>query len=112
MDLKTEKRIRRHRKIRSTLSGTAETPRIVVSKSNKDLFVQVIDDVAEKTLFSISTISLKGTKTEQAKEAGKKLGEEVKKNGIEKIVFDRGGYLYTGRIKELADSLRESGLKF
>ncbi|HIP21459.1 MAG TPA: 50S ribosomal protein L18 [Candidatus Pacebacteria bacterium] len=112
MDLKTEKRIRRHRKIRSTLSGTAETPRIVVSKSNKDLFVQVIDDVTEKTLFSISTIALKGTKTEQAKEAGKKLGEEVKKSGIEKIVFDRGGYLYTGRIKELADSLRESGLKF
>ena len=112
MDLKEQKRIRRHAKIRSTLSGTAETPRVTVSKSNTNLFVQIIDDVAEKTLFSVSTSSFKGTKTEQAKEAGKKLGEEAKKSGIEKVVFDRAGNLYTGRIKELADTLREAGLKF
>ena len=112
MNLKEQKRIRRHKRVRSTLSGTAEAPRVTVSKSNRDLFVQIIDDVAEKTLVSISTKSLKGTKTEQATEAGKKLGEVAKKAGIEKVVFDRAGNLYTGRIAALADGLREAGLKF
>lgn len=111
-NLKELKRVRRHKRIRSTLSGTAERPRVVVSKSNTGLFVQAIDDTEAKTLFSVSTKGLKGNKTEQSKEAGKKLGEEIKKSGVESIVFDRGGYLYTGRIKELADSLRETGLKF
>lgn len=111
-NIKEQKRIRRHTKIRSTLSGTAETPRVTVSKSNKDLFVQIIDDVTEKTLFSISTKSLKGTKTEQAEEAGKKLGEKAKKAGVEKVVFDRAGNLYAGRVAKLADGLREAGLKF
>lgn len=112
MNLKEQKRIRRHKRVRSTLSGTAEIPRITVSKSNKDLFVQIIDDVAEKTLFSISTKTLKGTKIEQASEAGKKLGEEAKKAGVGKVVFDRAGNLYAGRVAKLADGLRESGLKF
>ena len=111
-NIKEEKRIRRHKRIRSTLSGTAETPRVNVSKSLTGLFVQVIDDVEGKTLFSISTKTLSGTKTEQAKEAGKKLGEEVKKAGIEKIVFDRGGNLYTGRVAAVAEGLREAGLVF
>ncbi len=111
-NLKELKRVRRHKKIRSTLSGTAETPRVVVSKSNTGLFVQAIDDVSAKTLFSVSTKGLTGNKTEQSKEAGKKLAEEIKKASIEKIVFDRGGYLYTGRIKEFANAMREAGLKF
>ena len=111
-NLKELKRVRRHKKIRSTLSGTAERPRVVVSKSNTSLFVQAIDDVAAKTLFSVSTKGLNGNKTEQAKEAGKKLGEEIKKAGIESIVFDRGGNLYTGRIQAFADAMREAGLKF
>ncbi len=111
-NIKEEKRIRRHKRIRSTLSGTAEIPRVNVSKSLRGLFVQVIDDTEGKTLFSISTKGLKGTKVEQAKEAGKKLGEEVKKGGIEKIVFDRGGNIYTGRVAALAEGLRETGLKF
>jgi large subunit ribosomal protein L18 len=111
-NIKEQKRERRHKKIRSTLSGTAETPRINVSKSLTGLFVQVIDDVAEKTLFSISTKGEKGNKTEQSSAAGKKLGEEIKKSGIEKVVFDRGGNLYAGRIQALADGLREAGLKF
>ena len=111
-NIKEEKRIRRHKKIRSTLSGTAEIPRVNVSKSLTNLFVQVIDDVEGKTLFSISTKAFKGKKVEQATEAGKKLGEEVKKSGIEKVVFDRGGNIYTGRIAALAEGMREAGLKF
>jgi len=111
-NIKEQKRERRHKRIRSTLSGTAETPRVNVSKSLTGLFIQVIDDAAEKTLFSISTKGLKGNKTEQAGEAGKKLGEEVKKAGVKKVVFDRGGNLYAGRIQALADGLREAGLKF
>jgi large subunit ribosomal protein L18 len=112
MNLKEEKRIRRHKRIRSTISGTAEIPRVTVSKSNIDLFVQIIDDVAEKTLASISTKTFKGKKTEQSREAGKQLGETAKKAGIEKVVFDRAGNLFTGRVKELAEGLREAGLKF
>ena len=78
-NIKEQKRIRRHKKIRSTVSGTAEIPRVVVSKSNTNLFIQVIDDTLSTTLFSISTNKLKGTKKEQAKEVGKKIGEEIKK---------------------------------
>ena len=112
MNTKEQKRIRRHKKIRSTLSGTAIVPRVNISKSLKGIFAQAIDDVEEKTLFSVSTKGQKGNKVEQSAEAGKKMGEEIKKAGIEKIVFDRGGYIYTGRVAAFADGLREAGLKF
>ena len=111
-NIKELKRVRRHKKIRSTLSGTASIPRVNISKSLRGIFAQTIDDVEEKTLFSISTRGLKGNKVEQSKEAGKKLGEKMKKAGIEKIVFDRGGYIYTGRVAAFAEGLREAGLKF
>ena len=111
-NIKELKRVRRHKKIRSTLSGTETRPRVVVSKSNTNLFVQAIDDVAEKTLFSISTKSLTGKKIEQAAEAGKKFAELMKKGGIKEIVFDRAGNIYTGRIKALAEGIREGGIKF
>jgi len=111
-NLKQEKRIRRHKRIRSTLSGTAETPRVSVFKSNTGLFVQVIDDVAEKTLMSISTKGQDGkTKVEKSAAAGEKLAEEMKKAKITKGVFDRGGNLYTGRVAAFAEGLRKGGLK-
>ncbi|EFK97049.1 Ribosomal protein L18/L5 [sediment metagenome] len=85
MNLKEEKRIRRHKRIRSTISGTASIPRVTVSKSNTDLFVQIIDDVDSKTLVSISTKTFKGKKTEQSREAGKQLGEKAKKLVLKKL---------------------------
>ena len=112
MSLKEEKRIRRHRRVRSRISGTPERPRVSVSKSNTNLFVQIIDDVKGHTLLSISTKKFEGNKSEQAFEAGKKLAEEAKKAGISKVVFDRGGNLYTGRVQKLAEGLREGGLEF
>ncbi len=109
---KVEKRIRRHKKIRSVISGTEERPRISVFKSNTDLFVQVIDDEAGKTLMSISTKEFKnGTKVEKSKEAGKALAKKILDAKIEKGVFDRGGNNYTGRVAAFAEGLREGGVK-
>ena len=117
---KSEKgRITRHYRIRKTVCGTEKIPRLSVHRSHKNLYVQLIDDVTNKTLFSFSTDSKnfknqnpKGGNIEAAKKLGAYISEEVKKKGIEKIVFDRGGYLYHGRIKALADSARKAGLKF
>jgi large subunit ribosomal protein L18 len=109
---KVEKRIRRHRKIRSTVSGTEQRPRISVFKSNRDLFVQVIDDVAKKTLLSISTKKVSGkTKLEKSKTAGLELAKEMKAKKITEGVYDRGGNSYIGRVAAFAEGLREGGLK-
>jgi large subunit ribosomal protein L18 len=108
-------RIRRHKRVRKTLSGTAEQPRLVVFRSNRGIEAQLIDDVAGKTLAASSTLGLKsfkGNKIEQAAEVGKSLAAAAKSAGIESAVFDRGGYLYHGRVKALADAAREGGLKF
>ena len=111
-----EARERRHRRIRGKVRGTAERPRLAVFRSNKGISAQLVDDDAARTLAAASWLNLarsfKGTKTEQAAEVGKLLAENAKKAGIATVVFDRGGYLYHGRVKALADGAREGGLKF
>ncbi len=109
-------RERRHRRVRRRIQGTVERPRLVVFRSNRGIEAQLVDDLAGRTLASASHLGLKksftGSKTEQAAEVGKLLAAAAKKGGIETVVFDRGGYLYHGRVKALADGAREGGLKF
>ena len=110
-----EARLRRHRRVRGKVSGTAERPRLVVFRSNRGIFAQLVDDEAGRTLASASWLehrSFKGTKTEQAATVGKALATAAKKAGIEACVFDRAGYLYHGRVKALAEGAREGGLTF
>ena len=110
-----EARVRRHRRVRKHVSGTAERPRLAVFRSNKGISAQLIDDLEGKTLAAASWLNLKsfkGSKTEQAAEVGKLLAQNAKKANVETVVFDRGGYLYHGRVKALADAAREGGLKF
>ena len=111
-----EARLRRHRRVRGKVAGTAERPRLVVFRSNKGISAQLIDDEARKTLAGASWVGLKkgfkGTKMEQAAEVGKLVAAAAKKAGIESVVFDRGGYQYDGRVKALAEGAREGGLNF
>jgi large subunit ribosomal protein L18 len=111
-----EARIRRHRRVRKGVSGTAERPRLVVFRSNRGIEAQLVDDLAGKTVAGASSLhlakSFKGNKTDQAAEVGKTLAAAAKKAGVESAVFDRGGYLFHGRVKALADAAREGGLKF
>lgn len=116
---KNEERLRRHARVRKKISGTAEDPRMSVFRSLKHIYVQLIDDNKGVTLCSASTEQkdvaakvAKLTKTEAAKVVGKTVAEKAKKLGIETVVFDRGGYLYTGRVQALADGAREAGLNF
>ena len=112
---KKQARDRRHRRVRGKVAGTAERPRLAVFRSNRGIEAQLIDDVEAKTLASASWLALKGfkgDKTEQAAEVGKLLAQNAKKAGIETAVFDRGGYLFHGRVKALADGAREGGLRF
>jgi large subunit ribosomal protein L18 len=97
------------------VQGTAERPRLVVTRSNRGITAQLVDDLAGRTLASASHLALKsfsGTKAEQASEVGKLLAQGAKQAGVETCVFDRGGYLYHGRVKALADGAREGGLSF
>ena len=109
-------RERRHRRVRGKVRGTAERPRLAVFRSNKGIFAQLVDDDAGKTIAGSSWVGLpksfKGDKTEQAAEVGKQLAAAAKKAGVESVVFDRGGYLYHGRVKALAEGAREGGLSF
>jgi large subunit ribosomal protein L18 len=110
-----EARERRHRRVRGKVFGTAERPRLVVFRSNRGIEAQLVDDLEGKTLAAASWLNLKsfsGSKTEQAAEVGKLLAANAKKANVESVVFDRGGYLYHGRVKALADAAREGGLKF
>jgi large subunit ribosomal protein L18 len=111
-----EARLRRHRRVRGKVRGTAERPRLFVFRSNRGIFAQLIDDDAGKTIAGASWMELpksfKGDKTEQAAEVGKRLAAAAKKAGVEAVVFDRGGYLYHGRVKALAEGAREGGLSF
>lgn len=116
-DNKNEIRAKRHLRIRSKLSGTPERPRLNVYRSSGNIYAQIIDDTVGKTLVSSSTIAndldVSGlTKTEAAKKVGEAIAQKAAQAGIENVVFDRGGYLYTGRVKALADGAREAGLKF
>ncbi|MBQ6840822.1 MAG: 50S ribosomal protein L18 [Bacilli bacterium] len=113
-NVKREARIRRHARVRKSVSGTKEMPRLNVFRSNKAIYAQVIDDVAGTTLVSSSTLELKiknGGNIEAAKAVGKDVAEKCKKAKINKVVFDRGGYLYHGRVAALADAAREAGLE-
>lgn len=108
-------RKRRHERVRNKISGTKECPRLNVFRSNNGIFVQVIDDEAQKTLVSSSSLELKiknGGNVEGAALVGKDIAEKCKKAKITKVVFDRGGYLYHGRVKALAEAARENGLEF
>jgi large subunit ribosomal protein L18 len=111
-----EARGRRHRRVRKRITGTAERPRLAVFRSNRGIEAQLIDDLDARTLASASWLGLKksfkGNKTQQAAEVGKLLAASAKKAGIETVVFDRGGYLYHGRVKALAEAAREGGLRF
>ena len=109
-------RLRRHRRVRGKVKGTAERPRLVIFRSNRGITAQLVDDLSSKTLASASWLALKasfkGDKSEQATEVGKLLAASAKQAGVQSCVFDRGGYLYHGRVKALADGAREGGLQF
>jgi large subunit ribosomal protein L18 len=110
-----EARNRRHRRVRAKVAGTAERPRLAVFRSNTGIDAQLIDDQAGQTLAAAGwqgLKSFKGSKTDQAKEVGKLLAENAKAAGVKGCVFDRGGYLYHGRVKALAEGAREGGLTF
>lgn len=114
---KTQRRQRIKNRIRKIVSGTEMQPRLSVFRSNKEIYAQIVDDVTGKTISAASSrdkdiSSVKGTKVEIATLVGKSIGEKAVKAGVEKIAFDRGGYLYHGRVKSLADAAREAGLKF
>jgi large subunit ribosomal protein L18 len=113
---KVLRRAKIRRRVRGSISGTAETPRLCVFRSNKQIYAQIIDDVNGITLASAGSVknkdAQKGSKTEQAALVGKAIADAAKSADIENVVFDRSGYLYHGRIKSLAEAAREGGLKF
>ncbi|RBP67416.1 large subunit ribosomal protein L18 [Alkalibaculum bacchi] len=117
--IKNKVRKGRHKRLRYKISGTTQKPRLNVFRSNSNIYAQIIDDVNGATLVAASSLDkdLKGTleslnHKEVAKAVGKAIGEKAVSKGIESVVFDRGGYIYHGRVKELADGAREAGLKF
>ena len=114
---KSERRLRIRNRIRKVVSGTEARPRLSVFRSNKEIYAQIVDDVTGKTLAAASSrdkdiLAAKGTKTDKASLVGKAIAEKALKAGVETISFDRGGYLYHGRVKALAEGAREAGLKF
>ena len=113
---KVLRRAKIKRRIRKKVFGTSSIPRLSVFRSNKQIYAQIIDDVSGKTLASSGSLkneaAQKGNKTSQAEKVGKLIAEKAKESGVEKVVFDRNGYLYHGRVKSLAESARKEGLKF
>jgi large subunit ribosomal protein L18 len=114
-----EQRVRRHHRVRRRVEGTTERPRLAVFRSDEHIYAQVIDDTAQRTLAAASTLEpglhddLAGkTKSDQARVIGTAIGQRARALGIEKVVFDRGGFLYHGRVAQLATGARESGLQF
>ena len=109
-------RIKRHRRVRAKISGTPECPRLNVFRSEKNIYAQIIDDVAGKTLCAASSVEKdfegSGSNKEGARKVGQLIAERAKAQGIEAVVFDRGGYVYHGRVQELAEGAREGGLVF
>jgi large subunit ribosomal protein L18 len=112
--LKKEKRVTKHKRVRAKISGTKERPRLSVFRSSAHIYAQAIDDEAQKTIVSASDLDIKSKikKSDKSIEVAKILAEKLKKNNIETIVFDRGGFQYHGRIKILAEELRKLGIKF
>ncbi len=114
-----DRRKRRHRRVRTKISGTAECPRLNVYRSSKNIYAQVIDDQSGRTLAAASTLDPQlrkdlpcGSNRDAARQVGELVAGRALENGIKKVVFDRGGYLYHGRVKELADGARKAGLNF
>lgn len=108
-----EKRYRRHLRVRKKVTGTPERPRLVVFRSLKHITAQLVDDVSRRTLVTVSSTALEsGKKTEKSLEVGKQVAAKAKDAGITKVVFDRAGYKYHGRVKAVADGAREGGLEF
>ena len=109
-------RLKRHKRVRSKISGTPERPRLNVFRSETNIYAQIIDDVAGVTLVSASSLekgfTCDGTKTDAAKKVGQIVAERAKAKGIDTVVFDRGGYVYHGRVQALAEGAREGGLQF
>src|SRR5918999_5661325 len=106
-------RPRRHLRVRKKVSGTAERPRLVVFRSDKHIYAQLVDDVAGRTIATVSSLKVgDGKKSDKAAEVGKQVAVLAKDKGITRVVFDRGGYKYHGRVKAVADGAREGGLEF
>lgn len=109
---RTERRVRRHLRVRKKVSGTAERPRLVVYRSLKHMTAQLVDDTQGRTLMTVTDGKLTGTKSERSAAVGRAIAERAKEAGITKVVFDRAGYQYHGRVKAVADGAREGGLEF
>ena len=107
-----ELRQRRHNRVRQRVAGTAERPRLVVFRSLKHIYAQIVDDVSSRTLASVSDHKLSGKKSEKSTEVGKLIAQKAKDAGVSRVVFDRAGYRYHGRVKAVADGAREGGLEF
>src|SRR5215207_8598296 len=107
-----ELRTRRHLRVRKRISGTAERPRLVVFRSLKHIYAQLVDDTASHTLAQVSDHNLTGKKSEKSTEVGKLIAQKAKDAGVSRVVFDRAGYRYHGRVKAVADGAREGGLEF
>ena len=107
-----ELRQRRHNRVRQRVAGTAERPRLVVFRSLKHIYAQIVDDVSSRTLASVSDHKLTGKKSEKSTEVGKLIAQKAKDAGVSSVVFDRAGYRYHGRVKAVADGAREGGLEF
>jgi large subunit ribosomal protein L18 len=110
---RAERRSRRHLRVRKKVEGTAERPRLVVKRSLKHIYAQIVDDMAQRTLMTVSDLTVgEGKKAERSTAVGKALAAAAKKAGITRVVFDRAGYKYHGRVKAVADAAREGGLEF
>jgi large subunit ribosomal protein L18 len=109
---RAERRERRHARVRAKVAGTAERPRLVVRRSLKHIYAQVVDDAAQRTLLTVTDKALDGSKTARSSAVGKLVAERAKAAGITQVVFDRAGYRYHGRVKAVADGAREGGLEF
>lgn len=109
---RAERRERRHNRVRAKVSGTPERPRLVVYRSLKHIYAQIVDDAAQRTLLTVSDAKLTGKKSEKSTNVGKLVAEKAKAAGITRVVFDRAGYRYHGRVKAVADGAREGGLEF
>jgi len=113
---RNDARVKRHERVREKIFGTSETPRLVVFRSNTNIYAQIIDDESGSTLVSASSLdkdlNLKNNNIESARKVGESVAKKAVKAGIKNVVFDRGGYLYHGKVKALADAARENGLEF
>ena len=110
---RAEKRYRRHVRVRNKITGTTERPRLVVFRSLKHIYAQLVDDTIGKTLATVSDLNIEsGKKSERAEQVGKLIAERAKTAGITRVVFDRAGYRYHGRVKAVADAARKGGLEF